>query len=178
MLNLKEGKKNVGLCKKIIAESESFSESLSLLGMKKEKIFIEALKSTINDYYSVVDIEELKSKDKIVITTPYSYISSNIDRSIQIWVDIGSNAWNMKIEKDISNLIVLRKSFEEKKIYTNEMEEYYKKYYLYNTVYNLLLNAKKIYAFKSEYAINGYIQESILYSILLKISHKGDKNYD
>lgn len=26
--------------------------------------------------------------------------------------------------------------------------------------------------------INGYIQESILYSILLKISHKGDKNYD
>ncbi|MFN1841592.1 hypothetical protein ACK2FT_13365 [Clostridioides difficile] len=115
MLNLKEGKKNVGLCKKIIAESESFSESLSLLRMKKEKIFIEALKSTINDYYSVVDIEELKSKDKIVITTPYSYISSNIDRSIQIWVDIGSNAWNMKIEKDISNLIVLRKSFEEKR---------------------------------------------------------------
>ncbi len=108
-------KKNVGLCKKIIAESESFSESLSLLGMKKEEIFIEALKTAINDYYSVVDIEELKSKDKIVITTPYSYIASNIDRSIQIWVDIGSNAWNMKIEKDISNLIVLRKSFEEKK---------------------------------------------------------------
>ncbi len=37
MLNLKEGKKNVGLCKKIIAESESFSESLSLLGMKKKR---------------------------------------------------------------------------------------------------------------------------------------------
>ncbi|KPI51988.1 hypothetical protein KW95_05875 [Clostridioides difficile] len=178
MLGLKEGKKNVGLCKKIITESESFSESINLLGMREEKIFIEALKTTINDYYSVVDLEELKSKDKIVITTPYSYISSNIDRSIQIWVDIGSNAWNMKIEKDISNLIVLRKSFEEKKVYTNEMEEYYKKYYLYNTVYNLLLNANKIYAYKSEYTINGYIQESMLYSILLKISHKGDKNYD
>ncbi|CZR96356.1 MULTISPECIES: hypothetical protein [Clostridioides] len=178
MLGLKAGKKNVGLCKKIITESESFSESINLLGMREEKIFIEALKTTINDYYSVVDLEELKSKDKIVITTPYSYISSNIDRSIQIWVDIGSNAWNMKIEKDISNLIVLRKSFEEKKVYTNEMEEYYKKYYLYNTVYNLLLNANKIYAYKSEYTINGYIQESMLYSILLKISHKGDKNYD
>lgn len=72
----------------------------------------------------------------------------------------------------------LENLLKKKKIYTNEMEEYYKKYYLYNTVYNLLLNAKKIYAFKSEYAINGYIQESILYSILLKISHKGDKNYD
>ncbi|MCC0725281.1 MULTISPECIES: hypothetical protein [unclassified Clostridioides] len=178
MLNLKDGKKNVGLCKQIIAESESFSESADLLGLKEEKIFIEALKTTINDYYSVIDIEELKSKDKIVITTPYSYISSNIDRSIQIWVDIGSNSWNMKIEKDISNLIVLRKSFEEKKIYTNEMEEYYKKYYLYNTIYNLLLSANKVYAYKSEYTINGYIQESMLYSILLKLSHKGDKIYD
>lgn len=178
MLNLKDGKKNVGLCKQIITESESFSESASLLGLKEEKIFIEALKTTINDYYSVIDIEELKDKDKIVITTPYSYISSNIDRSVQIWVDIGSNSWNMKIEKDISNLIVLRKSFEEKKIYTNEMEEYYKKYYLYNTIYNLLLSAKKVYAYKSEYTINGYIQESMLYSVLLKLSHKGDKIYD
>lgn len=178
MLNLKDGKKNVGLCKQIINESESFSESTSLLGLKEEKIFIEALKTTINDYYSVIDIEELKSKDKIVITTPYSYISSNIDRSVQIWVDIGSNSWNMKIEKDISNLIVLRKSFDEKKIYTNEMEEYYKKYYLYNTIYNLLLSAKNVYAYKSEYTINGYIQESMLYSILLKLSHKGDKIYD
>ncbi|MFN1887675.1 hypothetical protein ACK2FS_04495 [Clostridioides difficile] len=132
MLNLKEGKKNVGLCKKIIAESESFSESLSLLGMKKEKIFVEALKSTINDYYSVVDIEELKSKDKIVITTPYSYISSNIDRSIQIWVDIGSNAWNMKIEKDISNLIVLRKSFEEKRFIQMKWKNIIK-----NTIYTI-----------------------------------------
>lgn len=178
MLNLKDGKKNVGLCKQIINESESFGESVNLLGLKEEKIFIEALKTTINDYYSVIDIEELKSKDKIIITTPYSYIASDIDRSVQIWVDIGSNSWNMKIEKDISNLIVLRKSFEEKKIYTNEMEEYYKKYYLYNTIYNLLLSAKKVYAYKSEYTINGYIQESMLYSILLKLSHKGDKIYD
>ena len=48
------------------------------------------------------------------------------------------------------------------------MEEYYKKYYLYNLIYNLLINAKEVYAYKSEYTVNGYIQESILYSILLK----------
>ena len=80
----------------------------------------------------------------------------------------------MKIEKDISNLIVLRKSFKEKQIYTNEMEEYYKKYYLYNLIYNLLINTKEVYAYKSEYTVNGYIQESILYSILLKLVSKGD----
>ena len=132
------------------------------------------LKSTINDYYRVSDIADLKESNSIILTTPYSYISYDINRPIQIWVDIGSNAWNMKIEKDISNLIVLRKSFKEKQIYTNEMEEYYKKYYLYNLIYNLLINTKEVYAYKSEYTVNGYIQESILYSILLKLVSKGD----
>ena len=135
MLNLKEGIENVDVCKNIIYESEAFIENIKLLGInnnkEEEKVFIEALKSTINDYYRVSDIADLKESNSIILTTPYSYISYDINRPIQIWVDIGSNAWNMKIEKDISNLIVLRKSFKEKQIYTNEMEEYYKKYYLY-----------------------------------------------
>ena len=177
MLNLKEGIKNVDVCKNIIYESESFKDNIKLLDInnkEEEKIFIEVLKSTINDYYRVSDIANLKESNSVILTTPYSYISYDINRPIQIWVDIGSNAWNMKIEKDISNLIVLRKSFKEKQIYTNEMEEYYKKYYLYNLIYNLLINAKKVYAYKSEYSVNGYIQESILYSILLKLISKGE----
>ena len=178
MLNLKDGIANVDTCKSIIYESEAFIENIKSLNLNKNndegKIFIEVLKSTINDYYKVSDIMQLKDSDNIILTTPYSYISYSIDRPIQIWVDIGSNAWNMKIEKDISNLIVLRKSFKENQIYTNEMEEYYKKYYLYNMIYNLLLESKEVYAYKSEYSVNGYIQESILYSILLKLVSKGE----
>ena len=178
MLNLKEGIKNVDVCKNIIYESEVFIENIKLLGInnnkEEERVFIEVLKTTINDYYRVSDIADLKESNSIILTTPYSYISYDINRPIQIWVDIGSNAWSMKIEKDISNLIVLRKSFKENQIYTNEMEEFYKKYYLYNLIYNLLINAKEVYAYKSEYTVNGYIQESILYSILLKLVSKGD----
>ena len=179
MLNLKYGRENVNVCKQIIHESDVFTQNIESLGLnknkEKEKIFIEALKSTINDYYAMAELQELNESNKVVITTPYSYISYNLDRPIQIWVDIGSNAWNMKIEKDISNIVVLRKSFEENKVYTDAMEEYYKKYYLYNMIYNLLINAKDVYAYKSEYTVNGYIQESILYSLLLKILDKGDK---
>lgn len=178
MLNLKEGIKNVDVCKNIIYESEAFIENIKLLGInnnkEEERVFIEVLKTTINDYYRVSDIADLKESNSIILTTPYSYISYDINRPIQIWVDIGSNAWSMKIEKDISNLIVLRKSFKENQTYTNEMEEFYKKYYLYNLIYNLLINAKEVYAYKSEYTVNGYIQESILYSILLKLVSKGD----
>lgn len=182
MLNLNDGKKNVQICKNIINESEIFTENISLLNLDKnkdkEKIFIEALKSTINDYYSGSDIDRLNDSNKVLITTPYFYISSNIQRPIQLWVDIGSNAWNMKIEKDISNVVVLRKSFNENKIYTDDMEDVYKKYYLYNMIYNLLKNAKRVYAYKSEYTVNGYIQESILYSLLLKILDRGEVHYE
>ena len=80
--------------------------------------------------------------------------------------DIGSNVWNMKIEKDISNPLVLRKSFK-KKIYSDEMEENYKKYYLYNLIYNLLINSEEVYAFKSDYSVNGFMQESMMYTLSL-----------
>lgn len=179
MLNLKYGRENVNICKNIIHESEVFTDNISKLGLdyekEKEQIFIEALKSSINDYYAVAELQQLSDSNQVVISTPYSYISYNLDRPIQIWVDIGSNAWNMKIEKDISNVIVLRKSFKENRIYTDIMEDQYKKYYLYNMVYNLLLGAKTVYAYKSEYTVNGYIQESILYSLILKMLDKGDK---
>ena len=122
MLNLKDGKTEIISCKEIIKQSESFSDILDNLEIKDEKeigqVFIKCLKSNINDFYMSSDIEDMKNSDKIIITTPYTYIGSNINRKIQLWIDIGSNAWNMRIEKDIANPLVLRKSFKEKEIYS------------------------------------------------------------
>lgn len=180
LLNLSNGKENVKICKKIIQESENFTDNISLLGFDrnktKEKIFIEALKTSIKDYYSLSELEEFSEENPIVMTTPYTYISHNMNHPIQIWLDIGSNMWSMKSEKEISNVQVLKKSFDNNQIYTEDIEEFYKEYYLYNTVYNLLLNTKKVYAYKSEYTVNGYIQEGLLYSLILKLITKGDFN--
>ncbi|WP_278548121.1 hypothetical protein [Paraclostridium bifermentans] len=180
LLELPKGKENVKICKKIIQESENFTENISLLGINnnksKEKIFIEALKSSIKDYYTLLELEDFKDEDLVVLTTPYTYISHNMKSDIQIWLDIGSNMWSMKSEKEISNVHVLKKSFIEGNIYTDDVEEFYKEYYLKNTIYNLLLNTEKVYAYKSEYTVNGYIQEGILYGLILKLIDKGDFN--
>ena len=182
VLNLKEGLNNVFICKNIISESEAFVDALEKLHLKDNKdadeIFIISLNKFIKDYFIARDIEDIKNKDAVLITTPYSYIANNIDRKIQIWVDIGSNTWNMKIEKDLANSLVLKKSFKDGEIYTSEIEETYKKYYMYNTVYNLLKNAENIYAYKSEYSINGYIQEGGLYSTILRLIDRGGENID
>lgn len=180
LLELSKGKENVKICKKIIQESENFTENISLLGINnnksKEKIFIEALKSSIKDYYTLLELEDFKDEDLVVLTTPYTYISHNMKSDIQIWLDIGSNMWSMKSEKEISNVHVLKKSFTEGNIYTDDVEEFYKEYYLNNTIYNLLLNTEKVYAYKSEYTVNGYIQEGSLYGLILKLIDKGDFN--
>ncbi|GAA0101126.1 hypothetical protein UT300012_18410 [Paraclostridium bifermentans] len=180
LLELPKGKENVKICKKIIQESENFTENISLLGINnnksKEKIFIEALKSSIKDYYTLLELEDFKDEDLVVLTTPYTYISHNMKNDIQIWLDIGSNMWSMKSEKEISNVHVLKKSFIEGNIYTEDIEEFYKEYYLKNTIYNLLLNTEKVYAYKSEYTVNGYIQEGSLYGLILKLIDKGDFN--
>ena len=182
VLNLKEGLNNVFICKNIISESEAFVDALEKLHLKDNKdadeIFIISLKKFIKDYFIARDIEDIKNKDAVLITTPYSYIANNINRKIQIWVDIGSNTWNMKIEKDLANPLVLKKSFKDGEIYTSEIEETYKKYYMYNTVYNLLKNAENIYAYKSEYSIHGYIQEGGLYSTILRLIDRGGENID
>lgn len=182
VLNLKEGLNNIFICKNIISESEAFVDALEKLHLKDNKdadeIFIISLKKFIKDYFIARDIEDIKNKDAVLITTPYSYIANNINRKIQIWVDIGSNTWNMKIEKDLANPLVLKKSFKDGEIYTSEIEETYKKYYMYNTVYNLLKNAENIYAYKSEYSINGYIQEGGLYSTILRLIDRGGENID
>lgn len=182
VLNLKDGLNNVFICKNIISESEAFVDALEKLHLKDNKeadeIFIISLKKFIKDYFIARDIEDIKNKDAVLITTPYSYIANNIDRKIQVWVDIGSNTWNMKIEKDLANPLVLKKSFKDGEIYTSEIEETYKKYYMYNTVYNLLKNAENIYAYKSEYSINGYIQEGGLYSTILRLIDRGGENID
>lgn len=180
LLELPKGKENVKICKKIIQESENFTENISLLGINnnksKEKIFIEALKSSIKDYYTLLELEDFKDEDLVVLTTPYTYLSHNMKSDIQIWLDIGSNMWSMKSEKEISNVHVLKKSFIEGNIYTDDVEEFYKEYYLNNTIYNLLLNTEKVYAYKSEYTVNGYIQEGSLYGLILKLIDKGDFN--
>ncbi len=182
MLSLKDGKKNVRIFKNIIQESETFTDNIGYLNLDSEKskehIFIDVLKNNLKDYYLSKEIQDIKDDDSVIITTPHSFISLNINRPIQLWVDIGSNAWNMKIEKDISNVIVLRKSFDEKCIYTDDMEENYKKYYLYNMIYNLLDSATNVYAYKSDYTVNGYMQESILYGLILKLLNKDGKFYE
>ncbi len=79
------------------------------------------------------------------------------------------DSYNFSIDKNLSNMIITRKSFNT--IYSQEIENKYKKYYINNLICNLVNNCEKFYGFKSEYSMQGYNELSDLYEFLLEIKN-------
>lgn len=171
LLPIKDGVDNINICKKVIEECEKLEE-VKENGMIKDYEIEIILNNSTKDYLGYRELKNNNKEDSIMITSPYYYINSLSDRRIQLWVDCGNSMWNPKISKEISNPAVLRKSYREREIFTDIDEENLKKYYLNNQMYMLLSLAEEVYAFKSDYSINGYLQENMMYTKVINLMDK------
>lgn len=168
LIALEDGIENIDICKKVISECEKLEEAAEC-GVIKDFEIDKILKAYSKDYIGFRELKNSEGEDKIMITTPFYYINSLSERGIQLWADCGNNMWNPKIAKEINNSIVLRKSYEEKQIFTDLDEERLKKYYMNNLLYSLLDSAEEVYAFKSDYSLNGYLSESMMYTSIINL---------
>ena len=171
LITLEDGIENIDICKKVISECEKLEEAAEC-GVIKDFEIDKILKTYSKDYIGFRELKNNEGNNKIMITTPFYYINSLSERGIQLWTDCGSNIWNPKIAKEISNPVVLRKSYEEKNIFTDIDEEKLKKYYMNNQLYSLLDSADEVYVFKSDYSINGYLSESMMYTSIIGLMDK------
>lgn len=168
LITLEDGIENIEICKKVITECEKLEEAAEC-GIIKDFEIDKILKTYSKDYIGFRELKNSEGNDKLMITTPFYYINSLSERGIQLWADCGNNMWNPKIAKEINNSIVLRKSYEEKQIFTDLDEEKLKKYYMNNLLYSLLDSAEEVYAFKSDYSLNGYLSESMMYTSIINL---------
>lgn len=168
LITLEDGIENIEICKKVITECEKLEEAAEC-GIIKDFEIDKILKTYSKDYIGFRELKNSEGNDKLMITTPFYYINSLSERGIQLWADCGNNMWNPKIAKEINNSIVLRKSYEEKQIFTDLDEEKLKKYYMNNLLYLLLDSAEEVYAFKSDYSLNGYLSESMMYTSIINL---------
>ena len=168
LIALEDGIENIDICKKVISECEKLEEAAEC-GVIKDFEIDKILKTYSKDYIGFRELKNSEGNDKLMITTPFYYINSLSERGIQLWADCGNNMWNPKIAKEINNSIVLRKSYEEKQIFTDLDEEKLKKYYMNNLLYSLLDSAEEVYAFKSDYSLNGYLSESMMYTSIINL---------
>lgn len=171
LITLEDGIENIEICKKVITECEKLEEAAEC-GVIKDFEIDKILKAYSKDYIGFRELKNSEGNDKLMITTPFYYINSLSERGIQLWADCGNNMWNPKIAKEINNSIVLRKSYEEKQIFTDLDEEKLKKYYMNNLLYSLLDSAEEVYAFKSDYSLNGYLSENMMYTSIIGLMDK------
>ena len=159
---------NIKICKRLAQEYEKLEKAIKE-GILSKNNAVNILIYNINEYITMNERKELENENIVMITGISDYINSMSKRDIQLWADVGNPMWSPKIAKELGNSEVLKKSYPEKMIFTDLYEGQIRKEYLYNTMYSLMDAAKDIYIFKSDYSINGFIQDSTMYSWILKL---------
>ncbi|MCT4595795.1 MAG: UvrD-helicase domain-containing protein [Anaeromicrobium sp.] len=182
ILKMKDGEKKAGIVKNIIDTSSNFMdimEDFNKIKYPEEKLLNilidEKIKlNKINDFRQLKD-----NKDTLFIMTPDTYINSNLNNKIQIWVDISSSTWSMRTKKELSNPHVFKVDKDKYTTYTEELENILQRQIiLYNVSTLLRACTDKVYFFSSEYSKRGYEQNNVMYDMLLDPLEKFGDNYE
>ncbi|MBU3155821.1 hypothetical protein LL038_09055 [Clostridium estertheticum] len=152
-------------------------DKLEFKGKSSEERFIEFIRGQGSGFYSMNEIQEMLLQDNsIVLTSPYTYLTSNLNSKVQIWTDINSNMWSSRNAHELSNSYVLRSNWNIDDCYT-EREENNNVYGILMSVVNCLLRKCRgeLYIYGSEYSLSGFQQESKFADILIEIlSERGE----
>jgi len=155
-------------------------DKLEFKGKSSEERFIEFIRGQGSGFYSMNEIQEMLSQDNsIVLTSPYTYLTSNLSSKVQIWTDINSNMWSPRNVGELSNSYVLKSNWNIDDMYT-EKEESNNVYGILISVVNCLLRKcrSELYIYGSEYSLSGFQQESRFADILIEVlSERGEINY-
>lgn len=172
IIHLEYGKENIKYFKYIVDECEKFTNNIESLildkSLNKGELLVNYIKNYLSSFFDNKDIFNLKNKNSLLICSPTQYLNYNLNKKYIILLDVSSDMYNIKIDRDISNFLSFRKTFKEK-VFSENIDLYYKDYYLKNMIYNIFKSSDEIYAYKTEYSIAGFIQDSIFYNILLKL---------
>lgn len=171
MIILPGAKNNISVCKNLSEIAEKFIGVLLQFNTmdNPEEKFLKFIRSEAVDFYSLRELEKITSNlNSVVITNPYSFLTSNINGKIQIWADINSSMWSPRSIKELTNTYVIRNTWGIDDIYTDEIEEKNRQNNLISVVKCLMRKcSEEIYFYGSEYSINGYEQQSKFSDVII-----------
>jgi hypothetical protein len=171
LIILPEAKDNISVCKNLSEAAEKFIGVLVQFNTidNPEEKFVKFIRSEAQDFYSLRELERITlNLNSVVITNPYSFLTSNINSKIQILADINSNMWSPRSIKELTNTYVLRNTWDINNIYSDEIEERNRQNNLISVIKCLMTKCEEeIYFYGSEYSINGYEQQSTFSDMII-----------
>jgi len=162
LLSNEVSEKDVIEAKKLIDSAESFVNVVSRFNRNASKDFLDVAKKGIKSAESIFELEEKLNGNFVLMSTPVAYLSSPLKSKVMILLSISSNSWTPRSIKEITNIHVLTKTWNENDI-SEEMEEKNQKHYLAVLIRSLLKRCEdKLITFESMLNANGYENNGIL----------------
>ncbi|MDP4181774.1 MAG: hypothetical protein Q8942_11855 [Bacillota bacterium] len=150
--------------KNLIDSAQSFVEIVSRFkNISADKGFLEMVRSGIKAAESIYELEEKIDSNTVILTTPVAYLSCSINSKILILTSLSSKNWTPRSIKELTNVHVLTKTWDEKSIYTEELEEVNQREYLAMLIRAVIKRCgHKLITFESVLSANGFENDGIL----------------
>jgi hypothetical protein len=150
--------------KNLIDSAQTFVEIVSRFkNISADKGFLEMVRSGIKASESIFELEEKLHGNTIVLTTPVSYLSCSMTSKVLILSSLSSKNWTPRSIKELTNVHVISKTWDDKMIYTEELEEKNQKEYLAMIMRSVLKRCEeKVITFESILSANGFENDGIL----------------
>jgi len=120
LLSNEVSEKDVIEAKKLIDSAESFVNVVSRFNRNASKDFLDVAKKGIKSAESIFELEEKLNGNFVLMSTPVAYLSSPLKSKVMILLSISSNSWTPRSIKEITNIHVLTKTWNENDIYTRK----------------------------------------------------------
>ncbi|MEN2774519.1 UvrD-helicase domain-containing protein [Acetivibrio clariflavus] len=163
LISKEVSQKDILEAKNLIDSAQTFVEVVSRFNRNASRDFLEVVRRGIKSAESIFELEEKLSGEFVLMSTPVSYLACSLKSKVTIITSISSNNWTPRSVKEITNLHVLTKTWNENDIYTEELEEKNQKHYLATLMRAIFKRCSdKIITFESMLSANGYENDGIL----------------
>lgn len=163
LISREVSEKDILEAKNLIDSAQTFVEVVSRFNRNASRDFLEVVRRGIKSAESIFELEEKLSGDFVLMSTPVAYLASSLKSKVTIITSLSSDNWTPRSIKEITNLHVLSKTWDENDIYTEELEEKNQKHYLATLMRAVFKRCgEKLITFESMLSANGYENDGIL----------------
>jgi len=167
-LNLPMIEEHINSCRVLIESAETFTKIIRTMNeINAGKAFIEMIKKGVKPAETIRELEQKIYSEAILISTPNSYISSSLNRKVQIWTDLSSQLWSKSDAEQISNPYVFSPDWQEGQLWTEEIDQRLKILKCATFAKRLIRTcSEKIVFAESQYNQDGYENEGVLSEVI------------
>lgn len=163
LISKEVSEKDILEAKNLIDSAQTFVEVVSRFNRNASRDFLEVVRRGIKSAESIFELEEKLSGDFVLMSTPVAFLASSLKSKVTIVTSLSSNNWTPRSIKEISNLHVLTKTWDENSVYTEELEEKNQKHYLATLMRAIIKRCgEKLITYESMLSANGYENDGLL----------------